>query len=51
MRKQRTTPRPAERPTERPVLHAPRPTLPEYREPETKPEPEPRGIAVIDFFI
>jgi hypothetical protein len=49
MRKRRTT----ERPTERPVLHAPPPPPPEYREPDTepKPEPEPRGVAVIDFFI
>jgi hypothetical protein len=50
MRKRRTT----QRPTERPVLHAPAPPLPEYREPEAKPEPEtahPRGVAVIDFFV
>lgn len=48
MRKRRTTPRP----TDRPVLHAP--PLPEYREPEAKPEAEtahPRGVAVIDFFV
>jgi len=43
----------AQRPPEQPVLHAPRPPLPEYREPDTdpKPEPEPRGVAVIDFFV
>ena len=47
MRKRRTT----EQPTEQPRLHAPAPPLPEYREPETKPEPEPRGATVVDFYL